>query len=336
MTQKPKVYEAVNWNKPDDSYTKSFWDDNFTQFWSEEEIPVSNDLNVWATLSSAEQTTYLHVLGGLTLLDTRQGTSGMPKILEHVEGHQRKAVLSFMGMMENIHAKSYSRIFSTLCVTDMGRIEEVFNWVHTNEHLQKKADLVEKYYGNIRSKKSLYRAMAASVFLESFLFYSGFFYPLYLDGQGKMTNSCEIIKLILKDENIHGTYVGILAQEIFAEFTPNEQKKMEKEIAQLLRTFYDNELLYTEELYRPIGLVDEVNQFLRYNANKAMMNLGLEPIFGDEEINPIVENGLSTKATSHDFFSQKGNSYTRTINFEPLQDEDFIFETKDEFASVMI
>jgi ribonucleoside-diphosphate reductase beta chain len=77
--------------------------------------------------------------------------------------------------------------------------------------------------------------------------------------------------------------------------------------------------------------VDEVNQFLRYNANKAMMNLGLEPIFDDEEINPIVENGLSTKASSHDFFSQKGNSYVRTLNFEPLQDDDFAFETNNEF-----
>lgn len=336
MTQQKKVYEAVNWNKPDDAYTKSFWDDNFTQFWSEEEIPVSNDLNMWSTLSKEEQQTYLQVLGGLTLLDTRQGTSGMPKILEHVEGHQRKAVLSFMAMMENIHAKSYSRIFSTLCITDMGRIDDVFEWVHTNEHLQKKAELVEKYYGNIRSKKSLYRAMAASVFLESFLFYSGFFYPLYLDGQGKMTNSCEIIKLILKDESIHGTYVGILAQEVLSELSPKEQKKLVKEVTEMLQIFYDNELLYTEELYRPIGLVEEVNQFLRYNANKAMMNLGLEPMFGEEEINPIVENGLSTKAQSHDFFSQKGNSYTRTLIFEPLQDEDFVFKTVDEFARVLV
>lgn len=325
------VYEAVNWNKPDDSYTKNFWDDNFTQLWSEEEIPVANDLNVWSTFKSEEQWAYLYVLGGLTLLDTRQGTSGMPKILEHVEGHQRKAVLSFMGMMENIHAKSYSRIFSTLCVTDLKRIDTVFEWVKTNPLLQKKVQIVEEYYNGIKGEKSLYMAMVMSVFLESFLFYSGFFYPLYLDGQGKMTNSCEIIKLILKDESIHGTYVGILAQEVFEKMSDKKKEEVKHKAEKLLRKLYENELEYTKEIYEPIGLVEEVNQFLRYNANKAMMNLGLDPIFEDEEINPIVENGLSTKEQSFDFFSQKG-SYVKTINFEPIQDEDFKFELVDEFS----
>ena len=52
-------------------------------------------------------------------------------------------------------------------------------------------------------------AMVASVFLESYLFYSGFFYPLYLAGQGKLTASGEIINLIIRDESIHGVFVGI-------------------------------------------------------------------------------------------------------------------------------
>ena len=47
-------------------------------------------------------------------------------------------------------------------------------------------------------------ARVSSVFLETFLFYSGFYYPLYLAGQGKMTTSGEIIRKILLDESIHG------------------------------------------------------------------------------------------------------------------------------------
>ena len=72
-------------------------------------------------------------------------------------------------------------------------------------------------------------------------------------------------------------------------------------------------------------MVEDVQKFLRYNANKAYMNLGLEPYFPEEEINPIVENGLRTDTKNHDFFSVKGNGYVKARAVEQLTDEDFIF-----------
>lgn len=315
--------KAVNWNRPDDDFSAQFWNQNIMQFWTDEEIPLSDDKMSWMTLRPEEQRTYMHVLGGLTLLDTVQGGVGMPRILEHVDGLQRKAVLSFMSMMEQIHAKSYSSIFTTLATTE--EIDGIFRWVEEHPLLQRKAEVISQYYRNIDSPKSLYLAMAASVLLESYLFYSGFFYPLYLAGQGKMTSSGEIIDLILRDESIHGLYVGVLAQEVFASLEPEEQMEARETFDGLLALLHDNEERYTEELYEPIGLTDEVKRFVRYNANKALMNLGLEPAFPEEEVNPIVFNGIRTQTKQHDFFSKKGNGYVRTTNFEPLRDEDFLF-----------
>lgn len=277
----------------------------------------------WLTLSEIEKDSYMKVLGGLTLLDTIQGGVGMPQIMEHVDGLQRKAVLGFMGMMEQIHAKSYSSIFTTLASTE--QIDGIFRWVEDNTFLQFKAETISEYYQKIETKKDLYLAMSASVLLESYLFYSGFFYPLYLAGQGKMTCSGEIIDLILRDESIHGVYVGVLAQEIFEELSEEDQSDVYETLVGLLRLLHANEEQYTEQIYAPIGLVDEVKTFLRYNANKAMMNLGHDPLFDEEEINPIVQNGISTHTKQHDFFSKKGNGYVRAMNVEPLRDEDFKF-----------
>ncbi|MCD1258730.1 class 1b ribonucleoside-diphosphate reductase subunit beta [Paenibacillus athensensis] len=316
--------QAVNWNRPDDDFTLMFWNQNIMQFWTDEEIPLSDDKMSWIALSEAERELYKKVLGGLTLLDTIQGGVGIPKILDHVGGLQRKAVLSFMGMMEQIHAKSYSSIFTTLATTE--EIDHVFQWVEANPRLQRKAEIISGFYRSIGTRKELYLAMAASVLLESYLFYSGFFYPLYLAGQGKMTSSGEIVDLILRDESIHGLYIGMLAQEIYnKELSETEQADASRELQELLQQLHANELAYTEELYTGLGLTDEVNRFVRYNANKAMMNLGLEPVFEEEEVNPIVLNGISTHTKQHDFFSKKGNGYVRTIHIEPLRDEDFIF-----------
>ncbi|MEI4709957.1 class 1b ribonucleoside-diphosphate reductase subunit beta [Bacillus cereus] len=318
---------AVNWNKKEDDFSLMFWKQNIAQFWTEEEIAVSSDKNTWAQLSKEEQVAYKRVLGGLTLLDTKQGGEGMPLVLVHLENLQAKSVLAFMGAMEEVHAKSYSHIFTTLATEE--EIDEIFDWVDTHPLLEKKAGIITSYYRRLLkpevTKKELYMAMVASVFLESYLFYSGFFYPLYLAGQGKLTASGEIINLIIRDESIHGVFVGILAQQIFTELSAEDQQEVQKETQELLMELYEIEMAYTEEIYTSIGLVEDVNRFVRYNANKGLMNLGLEPKFEEEEINPIVLNGLRTDTKNHDFFSVKGNGYVKATNVEKLSDDDFVF-----------
>ncbi|WP_439020167.1 class 1b ribonucleoside-diphosphate reductase subunit beta [Bacillus thuringiensis] len=318
---------AVNWNKKEDDFSLMFWKQNIAQFWTEEEIAVSSDKNTWAQLSKEEQVAYKRVLGGLTLLDTKQGGEGMPLVLVHLENLQAKSVLAFMGAMEEVHAKSYSHIFTTLATEE--EIDDIFEWVDKHPLLEKKAGIVTSYYRRLLkpevTKKELYMAMVASVFLESYLFYSGFFYPLYLAGQGKLTASGEIINLIIRDESIHGVFVGILAQQIFAELSAEDQQEVQKETQELLMELYEIEMAYTEEIYTSIGLVEDVNRFVRYNANKGLMNLGLEPKFEEEEINPIVLNGLRTDTKNHDFFSVKGNGYVKATNVEKLSDNDFVF-----------
>ncbi|MFN3391119.1 MAG: class 1b ribonucleoside-diphosphate reductase subunit beta [Meiothermus ruber] len=326
MEQTLLTLPAVNWNRPDDGYTKMFWDQNVRQFWVDEEIPLADDKLTWMTLSREEQRVYEQVLAGLTLLDTVQGSVGMPLLSQHIESLQAKAVLGFMGAMEHMHAKSYSSIFSTLCTSE--RIGELFEWVQKERLLQEKQQFVHQRYLGVRDSQSLYLGLAASVFLESFLFYSGFFYPLLLAGQGRMVSSGEIINLIIRDESIHGVYVGLQAQEVYARLPEAQQKTAREGVYRMLEHLAGLEERYSRMLYTPLELVESVITFSRYNADKALMNLGLEPYFGvsAEAVNPVVLAGLSTRTKNHDFFSTKGNGYVKAIRVEPLQDEDFIFE----------
>lgn len=316
-----KIHNAVNWNREEDGFTQAFWEQNVKQFWLPEEISVSKDLKVWNELSDEEKELYKKVLGGLTLLDTKQGNNGIPSMMSLTENLQRKAVLSFMGTMEEIHAKSYSSIFMTLLSNS--EIDELFEWIETEPTLQRKADLVLVQYENTTNQKDLYLSMVTSVFLESFLFYSGFFYPLYLSGQGKMVASGEIISLILRDESLHGKYIGLLAQEIYDEFDEIDKKKLEEKMYSILDNLMENEIEYTNVIYKESGLEKEVVNFLKYNANRALENLGFEKLYIVDAINPIVLNGLSTETKTHDFFSTKGNGYQKGV-YEELEDEDFI------------
>ena len=315
------IHKAVNWNVEDDGFTQAFWDQNVKQFWLPEEISVSKDLKIWNDLSEGEKELYKKVLAGLTLLDTKQGNNGVPSMMSLTDNLQRKAVLSFMGTMEEIHAKSYSSIFMTLLTTS--QIDELFKWIETEPTLQRKAELILAQYENTNDQRSLYLSMVTSVFLESFLFYSGFFYPLYLAGQGKMVASGEIISLILRDESLHGKYIGLLAQEIYEGFKDEEKLELKNKTYKIFEDLMENEIEYTKKIYKESGLTEEVITFLQYNANRSLENLGFDKYYEVGEINPIVLNGLSTETKSHDFFSTKGNGYQKGI-YEELEDEDFI------------
>ncbi|WP_024655268.1 class 1b ribonucleoside-diphosphate reductase subunit beta [Borrelia hispanica] len=319
-----KNREAINWNRLNNGYTKMFWDQNIRQFWVDEEIPISDDKLVWNTLSVDERDVYEKVLGGLTLLDTEQGSVGMPRIALAIDNLDYKPILGFMGAMEHMHAKSYSSIFSSL--SNIDRIDYIFDWVKTYRNYQEKLELILDKYNNIHDRMSLYQALCTSVFLETFLFYSGFFYPLYLAGQGKMVNSGEIINLILRDESVHGVFVGLLAQEEFDKMTMKEQALAYKEVSLILEKLYSLEREYTKELYSCVGLESAVDVFVRYNADKALMNLGFDTKFNikDTDVNPLVLNGLRTDTKTHDFFSTKGNGYIKPMRVEPLHDDDFM------------
>ncbi|OCS84455.1 class 1b ribonucleoside-diphosphate reductase subunit beta [Caryophanon latum] len=319
------AFEAINWNRPTSELAQVFWDQQWKQIWFPEEVAVSKDIKQWQSFE--HQDTYKKVFGGLTLLDTLQTNVGMNEISRHVTDLQEKAVLTVFGSFEAIHAKSYSYIFTTLCKND--EIDEVFKWVQENEFLQYKAKKITDIYESIEAgdDASLWKAMFASVMLESFLFYSGFFYPLYLGGQGTLRNSAEVISLILRDESIHGVAIGFFAQQLFAKLPQQKQEELTVWGYELLLDLYQNEMKYTEDVYAGTNVADDVKVYVRYNANKALMNIGLEPMFPEEEVNPIVMNGIANTGSTYDFFSQKGATYA-VAKVAPITDATFDFSDK--------
>lgn len=318
-------HSAINWNRMDDDFSKLFWDQNVRQFWVDEEIPLTDDKLTYMTLTKEEKSAYERLLGALTILDTKQGDVGLPLMGLAVESLHQKSVLSFMSAMEHMHAKSYSSIFSSLC--SMERIDEIFEWVEKHDFLQQKIDIVIKAYNNISSQRTLFEAMSTSVFLERFLFYSGFFYPLYLSGQGKLVSSGEIINLILRDENVHCSYVSRIAKSVFNNLSSSDQILANKNVLNILESLYTHEVHYNNDLFSEIGLNSEIELFMKYNADMALSMMSLDRYFNvkESDINPIVVNGLKIETKNHDFFSTKGNGYIKTTKVESLDDSDFEF-----------
>ena len=297
------------------------WNRLTSNFWLPEKVPMSNDIQSWGTLTAQEQNLTRHVFTGLTMLDTIQGTVGAIALIPDALTSHEEAVYTNIAFMESVHAKSYSSIFSTLCSTD--EIEEAFRWAEENPYLQKKAEIILGYY---RGDDPLKRKVASTL-LESFLFYSGFYLPMYWSSRAKLTNTGDLIRLIIRDEAIHGYYIGYKFQKGMELETPERREEIKSYTYDLLMELYENEIKYTADLYDPLGLTEDVKHFLHYNANKALMNLGFDPLFPKEvsEVSPAILSALSPNADeNHDFFSGSGSSYV-IGKHEATEDDDWDF-----------
>lgn len=321
ISNHPKPVSAINWNTIPDEKDLEVWDRLTGNFWLPEKVPVSNDIKSWNTLNALEKQTTMRVFTGLTLLDTIQGTVGAVSMLPDAKTLHEEAVYTNIAFMESVHAKSYSNIFMTLASTK--EINEAFRWSEENENLQRKAKIILSYYeGDDPLKRKV-----ASTLLESFLFYSGFYLPMYWSSHAKLTNTADIIRLIIRDEAVHGYYIGYKYQVGLQEETQARRDELKEYTFDLLFDLYANETQYSEDLYDDLGWTEDVKRFLRYNANKAMNNLGYEGLFPADEcrVSPAILSALSPNADeNHDFFSGSGSSYV-IGKAENTTDEDWDF-----------
>ncbi|NVK35984.1 MAG: class 1b ribonucleoside-diphosphate reductase subunit beta [Rhodobacteraceae bacterium] len=306
-TKLTHVPRAVNWNRLQDPKDLEIWNRLTVNFWLPEKMPLSNDIPSWATLTDQEKQLTIRVFTGLTLLDTIQNTVGAPTLMPDAITPHEEAVLTNIAFMEAVHARSYSSVFSTLCTT--AEVDDAFRWSEENPHLQAKSRLILDEYN---ATGTPLRKKVASVFLESFLFYSGFYLPMHWSSRAKLTNTADLIRLIIRDEAVHGYYIGYKFQRGLEVLSTAEQQEIKDFAFALMFDLYDIEVKYAESLYDEVGLTEDIKNFLHYNANKALMNLGYEPLFPDQvcQVNPAIMASLSPNADeNHDFFSGSGSSY---------------------------
>ena len=296
----------INWNRVGDEKDLEVWNRLTANFWLPEKVPLSNDIPAWQRLTEKERTLTMRVFTGLTMLDTVQATVGEICQIQDARTEHEEAVYTNIAFMQSVHARSYSSVFSTL--TSTPEIDDAYRWAVNNDLLQQRCKKVLKhYYGNDPLKRKV-----SSTLLSSLLLYAGFYLPLHFSVHATLTNTADMIRLILRDKAVHGYYSGYKYQRGIENQASERQNEMHEFTYELLEDLYELELAYSGELYEPLGLMDDVAVFVRYNANKALMNLGYPARFspGETEVNPEILAALAPGADeNHDFFSGSGSSY---------------------------
>ena len=140
-----------------------------------------------------------------------------------------------------------------------------------------------------------------------------------------MTRSGDSVSIT--GNSIHGYYIGYKYQNSLIDETSERQAELKEYTYDLLYELYENEIEYTQNIYDPLGWTEDVKKFLRYNANKALQNLGYDNLFPVDEtqVSASIMSSLSSNSDeNHDFFSNTGSSYV-IGKAEETEDDDWSF-----------
>ena len=261
-------------------------------------VPIRKDTKEFLQLPKVQQDALLHSFASLSLTSSLQMEKGVRSVQEVATTPKETAVFNAFQYLESLNNRAYSYIIEEL--TRGSDRKEIFDWAVNNEYLQDKNYHLNSIY---ESGDALQR-LALMTLINSGLYHSAFFAPLYLFGQGHLPRTAELTKDALRVTSFSGMYSGITFRDRFNTLSPNKQKEVKIWVDNLLNTAMENEVNHINLLYQDTGWSDIVINYVKYSLNKGLLSLGLENKYSQtiDDIDPIIKQGLVENADGDDFF----------------------------------
>lgn len=275
-----------------------FYEKQMLLFWRPNEIDVTKDRGDFKSLTEQEKFIFTKNLGYQILLDSVQ-SRGILHLLEDCTNLEVESFCETWAFFEQIHSRSYTHIIKNVYPNP----GEIFDEISTDEEIIKRASSVTLYYDELINsignetindkKKKLYLTLVSIQILEFVRFYVSFACSYYFAEQNKMIGNASIIKLINRDENLHGGFTRFLLKTLetnLEEGFSDIVKECEDLVYKMWEDAANEEIEWAKYLFKDgdlIGLNAEIlSDYMKYLVNLRMKNMGMRQIF-EKTKNPI-------------------------------------------------
>jgi glutaredoxin 3 len=267
--------------------------------WGEWEAKLQDDVMQWQTkLDSAEKNHITQILRLFTQSDVAVGTNYLEHYIPKFKNNEIRAMLTSFANREFTHQRSYALLNDTL-----GLPEEEFSAFTDYEAMKDKL----KFMANIdtTSYTGLAKAVARSAINEGMSLFSAFVMLINYTRFGKMKGMGEIVQWSIRDETLHAEGMTKLFREFCNEHPRIVNDEFKSDIYSMVReavALEDKVIDLAYEMGETQGLTaNEVKEYIRYIADRRLIQLGLKGNYGVTE-NPLewLEPLIST--TSFDNF----------------------------------
>jgi len=313
-----------------------FYELHESMHWMPKEIPLGEDVKHW-NASTPEQQAFIHsILNLFTQSDVQVG-SGYNVLLRIFKPTEIQMALSSFAARECVHMDSYSLFQDTIGLpeTTYSEFLEVPEMVGKMEYIEKaKVRKYEDYEREIfreypdidenelvrlidlKFRRDVARMLAVyGALTEGMALFSSFAMLLNNQRFNKFPGLCQIVTWSIRDEEIHCQHNSWLFRTFINENLDIWDDELKKDIYSATREMVTLEDAFidlafdkgvTEGLDR-----DEMKQYIRYIADRRLIELGLKPNFGVKK-NPLrwMEDILNTPEFAN-FFETRSTEYAK-------------------------
>lgn len=280
---KGQTTNLINLNNVKYKWANKMFDIMIANHWIPDKIDMSMDLRAYERLSEHERHSYDGILSFLVFLDSLQ-TANLPNIAEYITAPEVAPLIQIQDFQEVIHAKSYAYVIESVIPAD--RREGIYEFWRESDALYERNNLITEIYERFRqdpSDANFAHVLIANYALEGLYFYNGFMFFYNLSSQGKMMNTADMIRYIQRDELTHTVLFEHIIKEIMTEYPSFFDKDM---IYDFFRTAVSQEIAWSDYILNNqiLGMTkDTTKAYTEYLANYRLVNIGLDPIFGNVE-----------------------------------------------------
>ena len=267
--------------------------------WMPQEINMSRDIATWKDpngLSEDERRIVKRNLGFFVTADSLAANNIVLGTYRHITAPECRQFLLRQAFEEAIHTHAYQYIVESLGLDE----SEIFNAYHEIPSIRDKDEFLIPFIDAIMDPafatgtpeadcKLLKSLIVFACLMEGLFFYVGFAQILALGRQNKMTGAAEQYQYILRDESMHCNFGIDLINTIKLENPQLWTPAFKDEVRALFERAVELEYRYAEDTM-PRGVLgmnaSMFKGYLRYIANRRALQIGLAPLYPNED-NPF-------------------------------------------------
>ena len=253
--------------------------------WIEDEIDLSEDVTDWkgGKVTTTEKEFITNVLRLFTQSDVAVGQNYYDQFIPKFKNNEVRNMLGSFAAREGIHQRAYALLNDTLGLPD----SEYHAFLDYKE-MTDKVDFMMS--SDASTQRGLALAMAKSVFNEGVALFASFVMLLNFQRFGKMKGMGKVVEWSIRDESMHVEGNAKLFRSFCNEHPRIVDRQFKAEIYEMSRTAVELEDKFIELAYE-MGDVEglskeEVKEYIRYIADRRLLQLGLKTNFKVKE-NPL-------------------------------------------------
>ena len=278
--------------------------------WLPEEVPLADDVKDWhRNLSDGERNLLTQIFRFFTQADVEVNNCYMRHYAQVFKPTEVLMMLSAFSNIETVHIAAYSHLLDTI-----GMPEIEYQAFLKYKEMKDKYDYMHGF--TMESRHEIARTLAAfGAFTEGLQLFASFAILLNFPRFGKMKGMGQIVTWSVRDESLHCQSIIKLFHTFVRENPEIWTEELRHDIYVSCATIVSHEDSFIDLAFEQGAIeglsAEEVKQYIRYIADRRLIELGLNQIFKVEK-NPLPWLDEMLNAVEHaNFFENRATEYSK-------------------------